>query len=75
MLQEIKSATLPEQNDSDVNPVNIEKDNWVEAVAFCTDPELPLAVTGTINGEIYIWDITKKVSFEYTIKLNIEPIK
>ncbi|XP_034950314.1 angio-associated migratory cell protein [Chelonus insularis] len=36
------------------------KDDWVEAVAFCKDPELPLVATGTLNGEIFIWDSCKQ---------------
>lgn len=35
--------------------------NWVETAAFCKDPGFPVAATGTVNGEIFIWDISKKV--------------
>ncbi|XP_076634829.1 angio-associated migratory cell protein isoform X2 [Colletes latitarsis] len=35
--------------------------NWVEAVAFCKNPTFPVAATGTVNGEIFIWDISKQV--------------
>lgn len=35
--------------------------NWVETAAFCKDPAFQVAVTGTINGEIFIWDISKQV--------------
>ncbi|XP_046426327.1 angio-associated migratory cell protein isoform X1 [Neodiprion fabricii] len=35
--------------------------NWVEAVSFCKDPEYPVAVSGTVNGQIFIWDIAKQM--------------
>ena len=35
--------------------------NWVETAAFCKDPAFQVAATGTINGEIFIWDISKQV--------------
>lgn len=35
--------------------------NWVETAAFCKDPAFPVAATGTVNGEIFIWDISKQV--------------
>ncbi|OAD54328.1 Angio-associated migratory cell protein [Eufriesea mexicana] len=35
--------------------------NWVETVAFCKDPTFQVAATGTISGEIFIWDILKQV--------------
>lgn len=35
--------------------------NWVETVAFCKDPEFQVAATGTVNGQIFIWDISKQV--------------
>ncbi|XP_076671458.1 angio-associated migratory cell protein [Andrena cerasifolii] len=56
-----------EQNDTmstDQDPENGEGNadsNWVETAAFCKDPGFPVAATGTVNGEIFIWDISKKV--------------
>ncbi|CAL7940552.1 unnamed protein product [Xylocopa violacea] len=35
--------------------------NWVETAAFCKDPVFQVAATGTVNGEIFIWDISKQV--------------
>lgn len=35
--------------------------NWVETVAFCKDPHFQVAATGTINGEIFVWDISKQM--------------
>lgn len=36
--------------------------NWVETAAFCKDPTLSVAATGTVHGDLFIWDIPKKVS-------------
>lgn len=35
--------------------------NWIETVAFCKDPAFQVAATGSLNGEIFIWDISKQV--------------
>ncbi|CAD6208649.1 GSCOCG00010625001-RA-CDS [Cotesia congregata] len=35
--------------------------NWVESIRFCRNLELHLAATGTIEGELFIWDISKQV--------------
>lgn len=35
--------------------------NWVETAAFSKDPSFQVAVTGTIKGEIFIWDISKQI--------------
>ena len=32
------------------------KENWVEAVAFIKDETQQLAATGTVNGDIFIWE-------------------
>lgn len=37
------------------------KGNWVEAVAFCKDANQQIAATGTLNGDIFIWDVTRRV--------------
>lgn len=37
------------------------KGNWAETVAFYKDPEHQIAASGTVNGEIFIWDISKKI--------------
>ncbi|XP_043285332.1 angio-associated migratory cell protein [Venturia canescens] len=57
-LQENRSMNREQSGESSAPEI---KDNWVEAVAFCSDIDLQLAATGTVNGEIFIWDITKKV--------------
>ncbi|XP_011310639.1 angio-associated migratory cell protein [Fopius arisanus] len=36
-------------------------EDWIEAVAFCKNPELHLVATGTLSGEIYIWDVSRQV--------------
>ncbi|KAK0159152.1 hypothetical protein PV328_010073 [Microctonus aethiopoides] len=57
-LQENKS------NNSDTNAEEsndeLENKNYTEAVAFCKDPELHMVVSGTIRGEIFIWDTVKQ---------------
>ncbi|XP_003699960.2 angio-associated migratory cell protein [Megachile rotundata] len=35
--------------------------NWVETAAFCKDSTFQVAATGTVNGEIFIWDISKQI--------------
>lgn len=37
------------------------KGDWVESVAFLKDASQQIAATGTVNGDIYIWDVSKKV--------------
>ncbi|XP_015592395.1 angio-associated migratory cell protein isoform X2 [Cephus cinctus] len=59
MLQNLRSDT--ENNEEGSSSVEESKENWVEAAAFCKDPEFPVAATGTLAGEIFIWDISKQV--------------
>lgn len=48
------------------------KKNWAETVTFCKDPTLPFAASGTINGELFIWDISKQVLlFVSVVKLSL----
>lgn len=47
-------ANAEESNDE------LENKNYTEAVAFCKDPELHMVVSGTICGEIFIWDTVKQ---------------
>ncbi|XP_034176087.1 angio-associated migratory cell protein [Osmia lignaria lignaria] len=47
----------PEAENSERN----NESNWVETAAFCKDPAFQVAATGTVNGEIFIWDISKQV--------------
>ncbi|KAK9301299.1 hypothetical protein QLX08_006359 [Tetragonisca angustula] len=64
-------SILQNLNNGEHNNVNIDQDagnsegncytNWVETAAFCKDPAFQVAATGTINGEIFIWDISKQV--------------
>lgn len=37
------------------------KHNWVEAVSFCNDLEMHMVATGTLSGEIFIWDTVKQI--------------
>ncbi|CAK9799234.1 Angio-associated migratory cell protein [Anthophora quadrimaculata] len=49
-------------NDEDAESVEGNGDsNWVETAAFCKNPEFQVAATGTVNGEIFIWDIAKQM--------------
>ncbi|KAF3420233.1 hypothetical protein E2986_09949 [Frieseomelitta varia] len=63
-------SILQNLNHGEYNNVNIDQEgnnegncynNWVETAAFCKDPAFQIAATGTINGEIFIWDISKQV--------------
>ncbi|XP_001604744.2 angio-associated migratory cell protein [Nasonia vitripennis] len=36
------------------------KGNWVESVAFWKDANQQIAATGTVNGDIFIWDVTRR---------------
>ncbi|KAJ8683408.1 hypothetical protein QAD02_019200, partial [Eretmocerus hayati] len=36
------------------------KGNWIEAVTFVKDHSQQVAATGSLNGEIFIWDIARK---------------
>lgn len=64
-------SILQNLNNGEHNNVNNDQDagnsegncytNWVETAAFCKDPAFQVAATGTINGEIFIWDISKQV--------------
>lgn len=51
-----ETAEVPEEEMGEQN------NNWVETVAFCQDPSLPIAAAGTLSGEIFIWDYVKHVS-------------
>ncbi|KAK2584265.1 hypothetical protein KPH14_006672 [Odynerus spinipes] len=53
ILQDLNSEQETNMKDSD--------SNWVETVAFCKDPGFQVAAAGALNGEIFIWDISKKV--------------
>ncbi|XP_031771047.1 angio-associated migratory cell protein isoform X1 [Apis florea] len=50
-------------NDQDAgnSEENKEINNWVETAVFCKDPTFQVAATGTVNGEIFIWDISKQM--------------
>ncbi|XP_032671200.1 angio-associated migratory cell protein-like [Odontomachus brunneus] len=42
--------------------------DWPNTVAFCRDPTLPLAASGTYNGKLFIWDVSKQI-LKYTIHI------
>lgn len=46
--------------------------NWVETAAFCKDPAFQVAATGTVNGEIFIWDIAKQVLLLSSILVQLD---
>ncbi|KOC66125.1 Angio-associated migratory cell protein [Habropoda laboriosa] len=64
-------SILQSLNNGEHNNVNNDQDaessegngdsNWVETAAFCNDPGFQVAATGTVNGEIFIWDISKQI--------------
>ncbi|XP_035738031.1 angio-associated migratory cell protein-like [Vespa mandarinia] len=53
ILQDLNSEQETDMKDSD--------SNWIETVAFCKDPGFQVAATGSLNGEIFIWDISKQI--------------
>lgn len=57
-------------NDQDTgnSEENKEINNWVETAVFCKDPTFQVAATGTVNGEIFIWDISKQVVLVFLLK-------
>ncbi|EFN84455.1 angio-associated migratory cell protein isoform X2 [Harpegnathos saltator] len=72
VLQDLSSTVVPAESckqtqededtiDEDTIDESAHNENWAETVAFCKDPLLPLAATGTVNGEIFIYDILKQV--------------
>lgn len=60
VLQDLKEGNT--SNDAEEgNSMETNKGNWAETVAFYKDPEHQIAASGTVNGEIFIWDISKKI--------------
>lgn len=55
------ASILQDLNSGQEADVDNSNSNWVESVAFCKDPVFQVAATGTLNGQIFIWDISKKV--------------
>ncbi|XP_033342322.1 angio-associated migratory cell protein [Megalopta genalis] len=60
ILQELNAGEKNIDQDAENSEGNSDS-NWVETAAFCKDPAFPVAATGTVNGEIFIWDISKQV--------------
>ena len=44
------------------NPESESSNASVEAVGFCQDSSFPLAATGSLDGVLCIWDISRGVS-------------
>ncbi|XP_017878587.1 angio-associated migratory cell protein [Ceratina calcarata] len=64
VLQNLKNVEQNNVMDNDEEAENDEGNcdsNWVETAAFCKDPAFQVAATGTVNGEIFIWDIAKQI--------------
>ncbi|XP_032680889.1 angio-associated migratory cell protein isoform X2 [Odontomachus brunneus] len=62
ILQDLSSGTSTEQNDcTEEEESESNTKNWAETIAFCKDPTLPCAASGTVNGELFIWDISKQI--------------
>ena len=52
------------ENDTEnLNKMEEDKGNWIESVAFYKGSEYQIAAAGSLNGKIFIWDISKKVDF------------
>ncbi|XP_071876593.1 angio-associated migratory cell protein isoform X2 [Bombus fervidus] len=64
ILQNLNNGEHNNVTNNDQNAVSSEGNrdsNWVETAAFCKDPAFQVAATGTVNGEIFIWDISKQM--------------
>lgn len=69
VLQHLQGHQNTENNDeasseevkNDEASSNKVKGDWIEAVSFCNDSEMHMVATGTVNGEIFIWDTVKQV--------------
>nr|XP_033198116.1 angio-associated migratory cell protein isoform X1 [Bombus vancouverensis nearcticus]XP_033198117.1 angio-associated migratory cell protein isoform X1 [Bombus vancouverensis nearcticus]XP_033198118.1 angio-associated migratory cell protein isoform X1 [Bombus vancouverensis nearcticus] len=64
ILQNLNNGEHNTVTNNDQNAVSSEGNrdsNWVETAAFCKDPAFQVAATGTVNGEIFIWDISKQM--------------
>lgn len=42
-------------------PESTNSSSSVEAVGLCSNPSLPLAATGTLDGRLLIWDVSKQI--------------
>ncbi|XP_014479534.1 PREDICTED: angio-associated migratory cell protein [Dinoponera quadriceps] len=65
VLQDLQSE-MPSKEDDNADDQQegqseSHKENWAETVSFCKDPAIPLAATATVNGELFVWDISKQV--------------
>ncbi|XP_012169711.1 angio-associated migratory cell protein isoform X1 [Bombus affinis] len=64
ILQNLNNGEHNNVTNNDQSAVSSEGNrdsNWVETAAFCKNPAFQVAATGTVNGEIFIWDISKQM--------------
>lgn len=61
VLQNLNNSEDDNDEDAGNSEESRRSKNWVETAAFCKDSAFPVAATGTVNGEIFIWDISKQV--------------
>lgn len=59
-------ARIDDEEDEEDDEESRTNRNWVEAVAFCKNPDLHLVASGTLQGEIFVWD-TVKQTIRHTI--------
>ncbi|XP_076168749.1 angio-associated migratory cell protein [Ptiloglossa arizonensis] len=60
LINDERNNILTTDEDAGSNEGNGDS-NWVETAAFCKNPTFQVAATGTVNGEIFIWDISKQL--------------
>ncbi|KAK0162756.1 hypothetical protein PV327_006507 [Microctonus hyperodae] len=60
VLQNLQENTLNNAEANAESNDEQEDKNYTEAVAFCKDLELHMVASGTIRGEIFIWDTVKQ---------------
>ncbi|XP_011501575.1 PREDICTED: angio-associated migratory cell protein [Ceratosolen solmsi marchali] len=59
ILQDLSSDS--DDNIDESCSSDISKGNWIEAVSFYKDPVQHIAATGSVNGYIFIWDVSRKI--------------
>ncbi|XP_058803034.1 angio-associated migratory cell protein [Phymastichus coffea] len=57
ILQDLKGNSTNDEKDEEVSEAS---GNWIETIAFQKDVS-QIAASGTISGDIFIWDIARKI--------------
>ncbi|XP_023246346.1 angio-associated migratory cell protein isoform X2 [Copidosoma floridanum] len=60
ILQNLGSESMEDDEEEAACGNKNTQGNWVESVAFLKDAKQIIAATGTLNGEIFIWNVAKK---------------